>query len=217
MPLGMPRWFTPALLITTAVALVPLALIARARATHSAEPRVHFVWHMDSQPKFKAQSENPLFADGRAMRPPVPGTVARGELEEDDHLYRGRVENEWAEEFPRPVTMAMLRRGRERFGIYCSPCHGLDGEGGGMVAVRAERLQEGSWIPPVSFHTDVIRGRPVGLLFNTITHGARTMPPYGPQIPVEDRWAIVAYLRALQRSHYASIEDVPEDRRDALR
>jgi mono/diheme cytochrome c family protein len=101
--------------------------------------------------------------------------------------------------------------------IYCSPCHGLAGYGDGMVAKRAEELQEGTWTPPSSMHSDLIRVRPAGQLFNTITNGIRNMPAYGQQISVEDRWAIVAYVRALQRSQAATVEDVPRDLRTSLR
>lgn len=214
---GIPKWFSPTMWIITAVALVPFALLARARVSHSPDTRVHIIWHMDDQEKFKAQSQNRMFADGRGMRPPVVGTVARGELFEDDHLYRGTDGEAWAEGFPMPLTAAVLERGRERFDIYCAPCHGLAGEGNGMVARRAERLQEGTWVPPLSVYDEIILNRPEGHIFNTITHGIRTMPAYGPQIPVSDRWAIVAYIRALQRSRSATIEDVPPDLRATLR
>ncbi|PWB75022.1 MAG: quinol:cytochrome C oxidoreductase [Holophagae bacterium] len=172
---------------------------------------------MDNQPKYRPQSRNRLFADRRAMRPPVEGTVARGELREDDRLYRGAVGGVWVEEIPVPVTDQLLRRGRARYDIYCSPCHGLAGYGDGMVAKRADALQEGTWTPPASFHSELVRGRPVGHLYNTISNGIRNMPAYGPQITVEDRWAIVAYLRALQRSQSATVEDVPPELRAQLR
>jgi len=110
-----------------------------------------------------------------------------------------------------------MRRGRERYDIYCAPCHGLDGAGEGIVSVRALDLQEGTWTPPTSYHTKLIRERPAGHLFNTITNGIRNMPAYGDLIEEEDRWAIVAYMRALQLSRNAGIEDVPEERRGTLR
>ena len=123
------------------------------------------------------------------------------------------VGEEWIEAIPVPVTLQLMERGRDRFDIFCSPCHGLAGGGDGMTAKRAEELQEGTWTPPASFHTELIRGRPVGHLFNTISNGIRNMPAYGPQIPVTDRWAIVAYVRALQRSQWASVDDVPPELR----
>ena len=118
---------------------------------------------------------------------------------------------------PISVTMQLMERGRERFDVFCAPCHGLAGAGDGMVAKRAEELQEGTWTPPASFHSELVRGRTDGHLFNTITNGIRNMPAYAPQIPVEDRWAIVAYVRALQRSQGAPLEDVPADVRAQLR
>lgn len=213
----MPKGTYSVLTVLAVLALVPFVMIARARATKSDRPRIHLIDDMDSQPKYRAQSANPAFADGRAMRPPVPGTVARGQLNEDDLFYRGRVGDQWAIEFPMPLTDAMLRRGQARFGIYCSPCHGLAGYGDGIVAKHADRLQEGTWVPPASYHTDLVRGRPVGQIFNTITNGIRNMPAYGPQIPVADRWAIVAYVRALQRSQNARIQDVPPEFQGTLK
>ena len=145
------------------------------------------------------------------------GTVARGELNGDDAYYRGTGGEDWIETLPIPVTMQLMERGRERFDVFCAPCHGLAGAGDGMVAKRAEELQEGTWTPPASFHSELVRGRADGHLFNTITNGIRNMPAYAPQIPVEDRWAIVAYIRALQRSQGAPLEDVPADLRAQLR
>ena len=113
--------------------------------------------------------------------------------------------------------MGLLQRGHERYDVYCSPCHGLAGFGDGMVAKRADELQEGTWTPPASFHTALVRERSVGQLFNTISNGVRNMPAYGPQIPIQDRWAIVAYVRALQRSQNATVDDVPPDIRAQLR
>ena len=205
----MPRWFAYAAAIVIAVALVPFALIARARATTSTSPRVQIIRDMARQPKFKMQATDPLFADGRAMRPAVAGTVARGALRDDAAFWEGRDTSGWVTTFPVPVTTELMRRGQERYDIYCAPCHGLSGYGDGPVAKRADALQEGTWTPPSSYHTDLVRSRPVGHLFNTITNGIRNMPSYGAQIPAADRWAIVAYVRALQRSQDATLADVP--------
>lgn len=213
----LPKGVMPALVLLTTLALVPPLLIAKARSTQFREPRVHLIPDMDHQFKYRTQAENALFADGRAMRLPVEGTVARGELADDSHRERGKVNGQWATQFPMPVTQEVMQRGQERYNIYCAPCHGLDGLGRGSVALRAETLQEAKWIPPTSFHTDIVRDREVGNLYNTITNGIRNMPAYGSQVPVDDRWAIVAYVRALQRSQGASIDDVPADRRGALR
>jgi mono/diheme cytochrome c family protein len=205
-----------ALAALAAASLLPLACIARARVTRSPKTRVHLVRHMDQQISYKGQERSLVFADGRAARPPVEGTVARGELRADDLLERGIAGGSWATGNPLPVTAARMRRGRERFEIYCAPCHGLAGYGDGLVARRADRLMEGTWVPPTSLHDATVLARPDGHLYNTITHGIRNMPPYGPQIPTEDRWAIVAYVRALQRSQGATMADVPVEARDQM-
>ncbi len=213
----MPRWVAVVAAAVILASLVPLALILRARAVPSSRPRLHLVPDMDNQPRFKAQAANPMFADGRAMRPPVPGTVRFGDRGDGAPPATGRLGDGWVTELPVPVTLTLLRRGQERYDIYCAPCHGLAGYGDGMVAKRAEALAEGTWTPPSSLHTDLVRSRRAGELFNTISNGIRTMPAYGPQIPVADRWAIVAYIRALQRSQHTTIEDVPPELRGQLR
>ena len=215
--MSLPRWLIYTVVILVVASFIPIALIMRARVTTSEQPRIHIIPDMDNQPKYKAQSRNPLFADRRAMRPPVEGTVARGTTLGNPALTSGKIGEEWVEAFPVPVDKALIQRGRERYDIYCSPCHGLAGAGDGMVAKRADELMEGTWTPPTSFHTDLIRQRPVGHIYNTISNGIRNMPAYGTQIPVEDRWAVVAYVRALQRSQNATVDDVPPDIRAQLR
>jgi mono/diheme cytochrome c family protein len=217
-PREWPRWLVFAAAIVTVLALVPLAFIAKARTTTSSRPRINIVPDMDNQPKLRAQQANPMFADGRAMRPPVAGTVARGELRDDSVLYAGKdAAGEWVTAIPLSVTAPLMKRGKERFDVFCAPCHGLAGNGDGLVAKRADRLQEGTWTPPSSLHTDLVRSRPDGQLYNSIANGVRTMPAYGSQIPVADRWAIVAYVRALQRSSNARVADVPAEQRSQLR
>jgi len=215
--MSLPRWLIYTVVILVVASFIPIALIMRARVTTSEKPRIHIVPDMDNQPKYKAQSRNPLFADRRAMRPPVEGAVARGAALGNPALTSGKIGDDWVEGVPLTVGAELIQRGRERYDIYCSPCHGLAGAGDGMVAKRADQLMEGTWTPPTSFHTDLIRQRPVGHIFNTISNGIRNMPAYGPQIPVEDRWAVVAYVRALQRSQNATVDDVPPDIRAQLR
>jgi mono/diheme cytochrome c family protein len=212
----MPRWIKMASVALLALAFLPFACIFKARYSTSDLPRIHLIQDMDNQPRFKSQQVNPLFADTRADRPFVAGTVARGHLDENDALDRGIVDGHWVETFPVPVTPALLARGQERFGIYCTPCHGMAGYGDGIVAARADRLQEGTWVPPASMHDPSVLARPVGHIFNTITNGIRTMPSYGSQIPRTDRWAIVAYVRALQLSQHAPIADLKPDERARL-
>lgn len=213
---GMPKWLIYIAVIVTALALVPLALIARARSVTSSQPRIHLIHDMDHQPKFKAQAENPLFADGRAMRPPVPGAVPAGSFGAEQAFTTGRRDGVWVAALPVPVTAEVLRRGEERYNIYCSPCHGLAGYGDGPIAARADALQEGTWTPPSSLHTELVRSRPDGHLYNSITNGIRNMPAYGPQLDVADRWAVVAHMRALQLSQGATMDDVPVELRAQL-
>jgi mono/diheme cytochrome c family protein len=224
-----PYWMVAGGTIFLVASWIPLVMIARARTTPKKQPRIHIVQDMDNQPKYKPQSASPVFADGRAMRPAVTGTVAQGHLSEDDHYYRGfsskrskdgeTWEVKYFDGFPERIEVdeALIRRGKERFNIYCTPCHGYDGAGNGIVNQRALELEEPRWVPPTSLHTDTVRNRPNGHLFNTITNGIRNMPGYGGQIPVGDRWAVVAYIRALQLSQNARIEDVPPEIRPTLR
>jgi mono/diheme cytochrome c family protein len=207
-PDKMPAWIKPTIVLMFVVSWIPLAMIAQNRATPSTQPRVSIIPDMDKQEKFTAQTANPLFKDGRAMRPQVAGTVAYGKAHEDTWLYRGINGGQWAKDFPIQPSEAMMQRGQRQFNIYCSACHGYSGYGNGMVAVHADALMEGTWTPPANLHDKLVVSRPVGHIFNTITNGIRNMPPYGPQISVEDRWAIVLYVRALQRSQAASINDV---------
>lgn len=206
------------LLIAGVASLVPFAAFAAARMRKSEEPRYHAIWDMDFQPKYKAQKENPLFADNRAMRLPVAGTVAVGHLREDDHLYQGRLNGAWATTYPAAIsaTEETLRVGQAKFGVYCAPCHGLTGDGNGMVHQRAEALGQG-WVPPSNIHQEYLRLMPVGELFNSITNGVRNMPPYASQIEPEDRWAIVMYVRALQRSQAAGLGDLTDAERSGLK
>ena len=215
-----------AIIITTiliAIGSVPFALAAMARAVPSSHTRIHIIQDMDNQPKFRAQHANPLFADGRAMRPSVAGTVARGQLAADDHYDRGVVDNDWATTFPPQVqvNLDLVYRGQDRFNIYCTPCHGYAGYGDGMVNKRAMELVNRAvngttWVQPKNMHEQLIREQPVGQTFNTITNGVRNMSGYAAQIPTEDRWAIVAYVKALQRSQTADLNDLPPDQRTDL-
>jgi len=197
------------ILALVALALLPFAAFASVRWSTSASAPFHLVKDMDSQPRFRAQAGNAHFDDGRAMRPDPQGTVAFDALIDDPLLLTGRGGETWSETLALPLTPQFLQRGRERFGIFCAPCHGLAGYGDGLVAARALELQETNWVPPASLHDPIVRSRPAGQLFDTVRNGVRTMPGYARQIPVEDSWAIVAYVRALQRSQNATLSDVP--------
>jgi mono/diheme cytochrome c family protein len=139
----------------------------------------------------------------------VEGTVARGQLRDDELLYTGKVNGQDATMFPSRVDAATMARGRERFNIYCSPCHGRTGQGNGMVVLRGYRR-------PPSFHQDRLRNAPVGHFFDVITNGFGAMPDYAAQVRPEDRWAIIAYVRALQLSEHATMNDVPAADRTRL-
>ncbi|MEZ4221229.1 MAG: quinol:electron acceptor oxidoreductase subunit ActD [Polyangiaceae bacterium] len=215
----LPTGLVYGLIIAATAAMVPFAFVAKARAAKSTSTRVHAMGDMDWQLKYQAQQPNTIFADGRAERADVPGTVAVGELREDAHLYEGKENGAWARTFPPTIEPSAenLARGQQRFGIYCAPCHGMSGNGDGAVAKRAASLAEGTWIPPTNLHQDYLRVMPVGQLFNTVTHGVRNMAGYGQLIPSEDRWKILMYVRALQRSRQTGIADVPEAERASLK
>jgi mono/diheme cytochrome c family protein len=164
---------------------------------------------MHDQPSYSALEQTDFFGDDQASRPLVPGTVARGQLRDDALLYTGKVDNALATVFPMPVDDALMARGRERFNAYCSPCHGQTGLGDGMVVRRGYRH-------PPSLAEDRLRAMPVGHFFDVMTNGFGAMPDYAAQIKVNDRWAIAAYIRALQLSAHASIDDVPAADRGRL-
>ena len=157
---------------------------------------------MHDQPRFKPLAKSDFYADLRSARPPVEGTVARGQLHEDTYFYTGKIGNSPGDYMPFAVTEDVLARGRERFDIYCSPCHSRLGDGNGMIPQRGFRA-------PPSYHTERLRKAPLGYFFDVMTNGFGAMPEYASQIPARDRWAIVAYIRALQLSQNATMADVP--------
>lgn len=227
---NMPKWITAFIVASTAFALIPFAIAAKARNSTSTEPHIHIFPDMDFQPKFKADTASDLFPDGRANRGQITGTVARGQLQADDLFYQGIEHdadgtNRWTQGFPKQLdlTPAFLARGQQRYNIYCSPCHGFDGKGEGAVPKRL-LAGGGSWNarnlvepPDAKGNGGVVVKMPNGQLFNTISNGYNTMMGYAAQIPHADRWAIVLYVRALQRGANASREDVPpEDTRDIM-
>jgi mono/diheme cytochrome c family protein len=148
---------------------------------------------MRDQPRVDALAESTFFADKASARPRVADTVARGQLRLDEQLYTGRVNGTLSTTFPFTVTQATVERGQERFTIFCVPCHGLVGDGHGIITEYGMRV-------PASFHDPELRDQPAGYYFELITDGTRVMPSYGARIPPADRWAIVAYIRALQLS-----------------
>jgi hypothetical protein len=158
---------------------------------------------MHDQPRYEPLEQSGFFANGMASRPSVEGTVARGQLRIDSHLYEGRVNGELVDTFPFAISAEVLARGQERYNIYCSPCHDHLGYGQGMIVRRGLR-------PPPSFHIDRLRQLPVGHYYDVITNGLGAMYSYSERLRPEDRWAIVAYVRTLQLSQNIAIDDVPE-------
>lgn len=275
-----PRPFFLAWGVMVALSIVPVLIVLKMRVTNSGSPRFHIFYDMDFSPAKDAQQHSTLFADGRAMRPDVPGTVSRGELGQDmdfltgidlealaktdagraeylvnAHANPNRADDEpdkdesgddeadesataaaaagsgeaaqepsvmdttpWLTENPLPIDTELLTRGQKYFGIYCSVCHGMNGGGNGLVNRRAQKILADTWIPPSVLYAENLYADkyPDGKLFSTISNGIRKMPGYASQIKAKDRWAIVAYVRALQKSQDASIELVPEAERDAI-
>lgn len=164
---------------------------------------------MHDQPRFEPLEANAFFNDGQASRPLIKGTVARGQLRLDKHYYTGKVGGELVATFPFPVTGEVLERGRERYDIYCAPCHDKTGSGNGMIVQRGFRA-------PPSYHIARLRGVPVGHFFDVMTNGLGAMYDVADRVSPRDRWAIAAYIRVLQRSQNAAIEDVPEEMRQKL-
>ena len=219
----MPKWVTAFIVASTAFALIPFAIAAKARTSRSAEPHLHIFPDMDFQPKYKSDQPMDLFADGRENRGALAGTIARGSLNADDLFYRGLDRSEsgaqWTTGFPKQlaITEQLMKRGKTQFEIYCAPCHGYDGRGTGAVPQRVAATG-GVWLARnlVDASNPVAINMPNGQLFNTISNGYNTMLGYAAQLSHADRWAIVLYVRALQRSQNASLDDVPADRRNDM-
>jgi len=170
-------------------------------------PPIHPVPDMDVQPRYMSQSDGEFFENDMSMRSPVYGTIARDYLHQSDSLYLGMdADGNPIQNNPMDITMDLLERGQRQYNIYCAPCHSQVGDGRGIML-------EYNYVPPASFHTDRIRNVADGHIYDVITNGLRNMPGYSHQISVEDRWAIVGYVRALQRSQNASLSDIPEEER----
>jgi Cytochrome C oxidase, cbb3-type, subunit III len=166
--------------------------------------------NMRDQSKLEPFEASAFFPDGQSERPLADGVVARGQLHDDELLYSGKIGGELSDTFPFTVTTALLSRGQLRFNIYCAPCHGGLGDGEGMI------VQRGFTQPP-SFHDERLRQAPAGHFFDVITNGFGSMYSYASRIAPEDRWAIIAYIRALQLSQHATLDDLPPDQRGQLK
>lgn len=210
--------------------LVGLLAVAGFRGQKSEKPPIEIFPDMDHQPKVKAQVPSEFFADGRGNRQPVPGTVPLGYeapvskenpfpdegkyrmvrySSGTDYLNTGRFGDQWGTGIPKPVTAELMQRGQERYTIFCGVCHGASGGGNGVAG-------QYGLVAIASFHQDRLRDMADGEIYNTITHGKNTMLGYGSKVPVDDRWAIVAYVRALQAAQTATLADVPPDERTKL-
>ena len=214
---------------TLAFLVVLLLSVMGFRGMKSVRPPIEVFPDMDRQAKYKPQAESKFFADGRADRPIPPGTVPYGRglgveiepghdqfndpayLRADDRHYAGtNPDGTFARGFPVEVTETLIRRGRNRYLIYCYPCHGALGDGQGIT-------KSYGMVATPSYHDDRIRNMPEGEIFNTITHGKNTMFPYADKLSPDDRWAVVAYVRVLQRARHATIADVPDAERGGLK
>lgn len=165
---------------------------------------------MHDQPRYRLNGSAALFSDGRAARPAVKGSVARGLLKTDAALWEGKAGDKPVDQFPFPVTREVIARGRDRYNIYCSPCHGLTGYGDGVIVTRGLKN-------PPSYHTDALRDQPVGHFYNVITNGNGSMLSYASRIPVNDRWAIVAYIRVLQQSQNVKFAELSREDQEKVR
>jgi mono/diheme cytochrome c family protein len=271
---SVPKGFYVAWAGVIGISVIPLLVVLKMRVTNSGSPRFHVFYDMDFSPAKDAQQTTTLFADGRAMRPDVPGTIARGDMAVDmdymtgidmealtridavraEQLVRRFAEptpqqdgttdaaaasdekeatagapaaevapsvmdtTPWLTENPLEINEELLERGQTYFGIYCAVCHGVNGGGNGLVNRRAQKILASTWIPPSKLSQPTLAQDvyPDGKLFSTISNGIRKMPGYAAQIKARDRWAIVAYVRALQRSQNATIDEVPADQREAV-
>lgn len=201
--------------------VVLLVSVLGFRGMRSTEPPIEVFPDMDRQAKYKPQGQSAFFADGRADRPQVAGTVPRGRsevgapdpayLRSEDARFQGRAaDGSFVTAFPVAVDESMIRRGRDRYMIYCAPCHGALGDGNGIT-------KRYGMVATPTFHDDRIRALPHGEIFHTITHGKNTMMAYGDKLAPDDRWAVVAYVRALERARHATLADVPPELRGELK
>lgn len=164
---------------------------------------------MHEEPRYNPEAQTDFFSDGRSARPIVAGTVARGHAEIDEARYTGKIAGDDIDQFPIPISKDDIERGQQRFNIYCSPCHGRLGDGNGMVVMRGFRQ-------PPSYYSDRLMHAPVGHFFDVMTNGFGAMTSYASRVQTDDRWRIIAYIRALQLSESASLNDVPADQQQNL-
>lgn len=189
-------------------ALAALAL-SGCRGDISDQPPFHLIGDMDWQPRYHPEGESTFFADGRSMRTPVAGTVAQGQIREDEAYWKGTEGGQPIRKLPMSATAALARRGKQRYDIYCAPCHDRNGAGRGPVVLRGYPVA-------ADLGGDRLRQMSDGEVFIAISNGIRNMPAYAAQVPVEDRWAIVLWSRVLGRAGHAALDDVPAEQRDKI-
>lgn len=257
-PASIPKPILLGALLLVLTGLIPAMIVLNMRAGFSDLPRWHVWFDMDFQPKKKPQQQTTIFQDGRSMRPQVDGTVARGQLSEQDPFYLGwdpskvsaikepastlvsfqppadgqassgappapadggaapAMNLPWLTQLPIEANEEHMKLGKTKYEIYCSACHGYSGFGDGLVHKRAVSLLQDTWQQPTSLHADRVQKQPVGQIFHTITNGQGKMAPYATSLTPKERWAVVLYVKALQRSRNANIEDVPVEERPKL-
>ena len=196
-------------LIIYALVVIAVVSIMGFRGTTFTEPPLEMFNDMDAQSKYKPQGTSAFFADGRTDRQPVTGTVARGFLRDDEFLHFGKDGEAWAKGFPMPVTRDLIDTGKAKYNIYCIVCHGGVGDANSVTKARG-------MVVVTSYHDDRLRDMLEGEIFNTVTNGKGLMGSYKDKLTPEERWAVIAYLRVLQRSQNASIDDVPQASRKDL-
>ena len=196
--------------ITIFIFLIVATLsIAGLRGRKSAKPPLEVFNDMDRQYKYLPQAPSPFFADGRADRPVVPGTVPLGSFQEDTYFATGKDGDEFGRGFPVQVDHQLMELGREKYEIFCAVCHGRTGDGNGIT-------KSYGMVATPTYHEDRLRGMAEGEIFDTISSGKNNMGPYGAKLRLEERWAIIAYLRALQLARNATQENVPPEHRKEL-
>lgn len=199
-------------LLIFALGVVTVMGVLGKRGHNFKQPPLEIFPDMDRQPKLRPQQPSLTFANGRTSQEPVPGTVARGDHYQSNPVNTGREagSTNFVATIPVPVTEQLMARGKQRFDIYCLPCHGPQGDGNGIV-------KKYGYATVRTLHDKIVVVQPDGELFNTITYGKATMYPYGSQISIEDRWAIVAYMRALHRSRLGLLDEVPASLKAGLK
>ena len=197
-------------LISLNLLILSLLILTNCRGQLSEKPPIHLNPNMDNQQKYLPYGESKFFKDRRVLRPVPKGTISQNSLSKNPSYYTGKSNGKFLTKNPHPITVEFVKRGQDRYNIYCSVCHGYDGQGQGIVVKKG-------LVPPPSYTSARLLKYSDGEFFYDITNGERNMPSYKLQLSVQDRWAVVAYIRALQKSQKATLSDIPPEQRDNLR